>query len=86
MQEEMTSITENKTWSLEDMPPGHRAIGLKWVFKQKRNKEGELVKHKAHLMAKGYIQKQGVDFKGVFASVARLEFVRLLLVIATHHS
>ena len=86
MQEEMTSITENQTWSLEDMLPGHRAIGLKWVFKLKRNEKGEVVKHKARLVAKGYVQKQGVDFKEVFAPVARLKFVRLLLAIATHYS
>jgi hypothetical protein len=40
MQEEMSSITDNKTWSLEELPAGHRAIGLKWVFKLKRNEEG----------------------------------------------
>ena len=77
MQEEMASITENKTWSLEDIPPGHRAIGLKWVFKLKR---------KVRLVAKGYIQKKGVDFEEMFASVARLESVRLLLAITTRHS
>ena len=55
MQKEMTSITENQTWSLEDMPPGHRAIGLKWVFKLKRNEKEEVVKHKACLVAKGYV-------------------------------
>ena len=46
-------IIENKTWSLEDMPPGHRAIGLKWVFKLKRNEEEEIVKYKARLVKKG---------------------------------
>ena len=51
----MASITENKTWSLEDMPSGHRGIELKWVFKLKRNEEGEVVKHKACLVVKGYI-------------------------------
>ena len=86
MQEEMTSITENQTWSLEDMPPGHRVIGLKWVFKLKHNEKGEVVKHKARLVAKGYVQKQGVDFEDVFAPVARLESVRLLLAIAAHYS
>ena len=86
MQEEMTSITENKTWSLEDMSPGHRDIGLKWVFKLKRNEKGEVVKHKACLVAKGYVQKQGVDFEEVFTPVARLESVWLLLAIAAHHS
>ena len=68
------------------MPPGHRAIGLKWVFKLKRNEKGEVVKHKARLVAKGYVQNQGVDFKEVFAPVARLESVRLLLAIAAHCS
>jgi hypothetical protein len=53
IQEEMSSITDNKTWSLEELPAGHRAIGLKWVFKLKRNEEGQVVKHKAHLVAKG---------------------------------
>ena len=68
------------------MLPGRRAIGLKWVFKLKRNEEREVVKHKACLVAKGYVQKQGVDFEEVSAPVARLEFVNLLLAIATHHS
>ena len=86
MQEEMTSITENKTWSLEDMSPGHRAIGLKWFFKLKHNEEGEVMKHKTQLVAKGYVQKQWVDFEEVFAAVARLESVHLLLAIAAHHS
>ena len=51
----MSSITKNQTWSLEVMPPGHRAIGLKWVFKLKRNEKGEVVKHKARLVTKGYV-------------------------------
>ena len=68
------------------MPLGHRAIGLKWVFKLERNEEGEVVKHKARLMAKNYVQKQGVDFEEVFAPVPRLEFVCLLLAIGAHHS
>jgi hypothetical protein len=63
-----------------------RSIGLKWVFKLKRNEEGQVVKHKAHLVAKGYVQKEGIDFNEVFAPVARLESVRLLLAIAAHHS
>ena len=55
MQEEMTSITDNQTWSLEDMSSRNRAIGLKWVFKLKRNEKEEVVKHKARLVAKGYV-------------------------------
>jgi hypothetical protein len=55
MLEEMASIEYNKTWSRVDLPGGHRAIGLKWVFKFKRDEHGVVVKHKARLVAKGYI-------------------------------
>jgi hypothetical protein len=56
------------------------------VFKLKCNEDGQVVKHKAHLVVKGYVQKEGIDFSEVFALVARLELVRLLLVIAAHLS
>ena len=68
------------------MPPGHRAIGLKWVFKLKRNEKEEVVKHKTRLVVKGYVQIQGVDFEEVFAPVARLESVHFLLAIVAHYS
>jgi hypothetical protein len=86
MEEEVDSIINNKTWSLEELPTGHRAIGLKWVFKLKRNEDGHVVKHKVRLVTKGYVQKEGVNFSEVFASVARLESVRVLLAIVAHHS
>ena len=52
----MTSINENERWSVEDMSLGQQAIELKWVLKLKRNEEGEVVKHKARLVVKGYSQ------------------------------
>jgi len=84
MESEIQSIRKNGTWELATLPPGHKPIGLKWVFKLKRNSEGEVVKHKARLVAKGYVQKQGVDFEEVFAPVARLDTVRLLLAMAAN--
>ncbi|KAF0906653.1 hypothetical protein E2562_012232 [Oryza meyeriana var. granulata] len=60
----------------------HRLIGLKWVYKVKKNAAGEAIKHKARLVAKGYVQQPGVDFDEVFAPVARIESVRLLLALA----
>jgi hypothetical protein len=53
--EEMASIEENKTWALVDLPPGHRPIGLKWVYKLKRDEQGVVVNHKARIVAKGYL-------------------------------
>ena len=64
------------------MPKGQKAIGLKWVFKLKKDPDGKIVKHKARLVAKGYAQVQGVDFEEVFAPVARIETVRVLLALA----
>lgn len=78
----MKSIEENGTWSLVDLPAGHKPIGLKWVFKVKRDQRGEIVKYKARLVAKGYVQRQGIDFEEVFAPVARMESVRLMLAVA----
>jgi hypothetical protein len=54
------------------------------VFKVKRDADGNVVKHKARLVAKGYAQKQGVDYDEVFAPVARIEIVRIMLALAAH--
>jgi hypothetical protein len=50
----MNSIQDNMTWDFTELPPGHRAIGLKWVFKVKKNHDGRINKYKARLVAKGY--------------------------------
>jgi hypothetical protein len=85
MEEELVSIRDNKTWSLAELPRGHRAIGLKWMYKVKRDENDNIVKYKTCLVAKGYVQQPGVDFYKVFAPVARQESVCLLLAIAAHY-
>jgi hypothetical protein len=85
MTEELESIKENETWSLVELPSVHKAIGLKWVFKLKHDEQGHVVKHKARLVTKGYVQCQGVDFEEVFAPVAQMESVRVMLTVAAHH-
>ena len=59
-----------------------KPIGLKWVYKIKRNAGGMVIKYKARLVAKGYVQQQGIYFDEVFAPVARIETIRLLLALA----
>jgi hypothetical protein len=86
MVDELESIKENKTWSLVNLLRGHKAIGLKWVFKLKHDEHGDIVKHKVRLVAKGYEQRQGVDFEEVFAPVARMEPVRVLFILAAHNN
>jgi len=82
MQAEMEAIEANRTWDASVLPPKHKAIGLKWVFKVKKDLEGNVVKYKARLVAKGYAQRYGVDFDEVFAPVARIETVRVMLALA----
>ncbi|KAI3742955.1 hypothetical protein L1987_60654 [Smallanthus sonchifolius] len=82
MKAELDSIEKNQTWDLVDLPAGHKTIGLKWVYKLKKDADGKVTKCKARLVAKGYVQRKGIDFDEVFAPVARLETIRLLLAIA----
>lgn len=56
MQAEMQAIEANRTWEVSDLPRNQKAIGLKWVFKVKKDPDGNIVKHKAQLVAKGYAQ------------------------------
>ncbi|GKE29692.1 zinc finger, CCHC-type containing protein [Tanacetum coccineum] len=85
MEAELDSIKKNNTWTLTTLPTNHKAIGLKWVFKTKRDAKGEIIKYKARLVAKGYVQEQGIDFDEVFAPVARIETVRLILALVAYH-
>ncbi|KAE8684274.1 hypothetical protein F3Y22_tig00111146pilonHSYRG00032 [Hibiscus syriacus] len=62
MDEEIKAIEKNDTWELTSLPKGHKAIGVKWVYKTKQNAKGEIERHKARLVAKGYSQKAGIDY------------------------
>ena len=77
----MKAIEENETWQLVD-PRQCRGISLKWVYKVKRDELGAIVKHKARLIARGFVQREGIDFEEVFAPVARMESVHFLLALA----
>lgn len=67
---------------MTSLPTGYRPIGLKWVYKVKKDAKGTVIRHKTRLVAKGYIQRHGVDYDEIFAPVARLETVRLILALA----
>jgi hypothetical protein len=82
MKEEINSIIKNNIWELTTLPRGHNPIGVKWIFKTKRNAEREIKKHKARLVAKGYKQQYEVDYEDVFALIARMEIVRLMISLA----
>lgn len=79
--EEYKSLMENKTWTLVDLPKGQKAIGSKWVFKEKLLPDGTLTE-KARLCALGYSQRPGVDFDETFSPVTKHCTIRAVLKIA----
>lgn len=85
MDSEINSIEKNKTWTLTELPAGAKKIGVKLVYKTKYNEHGEIDKHKALLVAKGYSQKHGIDYTEVFAPLARMDTVRTIIALATQN-
>nr|GFC64358.1 Gag-Pol polyprotein [Tanacetum cinerariifolium] len=86
MQEELHQFDRLNVWELVDRPLCTNVINLNWLWKNKRNKENTVIRNKSRLVAKGYAQKEGVDFEESFAPVARLEAVRLFIAYATNRS
>ncbi|GJY28527.1 putative ribonuclease H-like domain-containing protein [Tanacetum coccineum] len=83
MQEELLQFKLQKVWILVDLPFGKKAIGTKWVFRNKRDERSIVVKNKARLVAQGFRQEEGIDYDEVFAPVARIEAIRLFLAFAS---
>ncbi|GKA40701.1 putative ribonuclease H-like domain-containing protein [Tanacetum coccineum] len=79
MQDELLQFKLQKVWTLVDLPNGKRAIGTKWVYRNKKDERGIVIKNKARLVAQGYTQEEGIDYDEVFAPVARIEAIRLFL-------
>nr|GEZ05341.1 hypothetical protein [Tanacetum cinerariifolium] len=85
-QEELHQFDRLDVWELVDRPLCKNVINMKWLWKNKRDEENTVIQNKSRLVAKGYTQKEGVDFKESFAPVTRLEAVRLFIAYAAHKS
>ncbi|KAB2604291.1 retrotransposon protein [Pyrus ussuriensis x Pyrus communis] len=85
MHEELESMEKNNVWSLVPQPPGiTKIIGCKWVFKTKRDSQGNLDKHKARLVTKGFTQREGIDYNETFSPVSTKDSMRIILAITAH--
>ncbi|GJR66959.1 putative ribonuclease H-like domain-containing protein [Tanacetum coccineum] len=83
MQDELLQFKLHKVWTLVELPYGKRAIGTKWVYRNKKDDRGIVVRNKARLVAQGYTQEEGIDYDEVFAPVARIKAIRLFLAYAS---
>src|SRR5438105_1584374 len=85
MQEELNNFKRNEVWSLVERPK-QNVIGTKWVFRNKQDENGVVTRNKARLVAQGFTQIEGLDFGETYASVVRLESIKILISFATHHT
>nr|GEX69464.1 retrovirus-related Pol polyprotein from transposon TNT 1-94 [Tanacetum cinerariifolium] len=83
IKEELLQFKMQKVWVLVDLPHVKRAIGTKWVYRNKKDERGIVVRNKARLVAQGHTQEEIIDYEEVFAPVARIEAIRLFLVYAS---
>jgi hypothetical protein len=79
MEEELNQIEKNKTWELVPRPKDKNVIKTKWVFKNKFNEDGKIVRNKVRLVYKRYAQVEGIDFEETFSPIARLEAIKMFL-------
>ncbi|KAJ9542400.1 hypothetical protein OSB04_028906 [Centaurea solstitialis] len=84
MQEELAEFIRNNVWLLVPRPRKRTIIGSKWIFRNKLDEIGTIIRNKARLVAQGYRQEEGIDYDETFAPVARLEAIRLFLAFAAH--
>ncbi|KAD4385797.1 hypothetical protein E3N88_25966 [Mikania micrantha] len=76
MQDEQLQFKRQNVWTLCPLPAGKYPIGTRWVFRNKTDDRGFVIKNKARLVVQGYCQEEGIDYDETFAPVARLEATR----------
>ena len=79
---EIESILHNHTWELVDLPSRNKTIGYKWIFKRRLKADCFVDKYKEHLVAKGYQQKEGLNYFDTYSLVSRITSIRMLIAIA----
>nr|GEY31886.1 hypothetical protein [Tanacetum cinerariifolium] len=83
IQEELLQFKLQEVWTLMDLPYRKRAIGTKWVFKNKKDERGIVIRNRERLVAQGHTQEEGIDYDEIFTPVTRIKAIRLFLAYAS---
>jgi len=83
MEEEINSLRSNNTWFLTKIAKNGKILDCKWVYRLKYKFDRSIERYKARLCAKGYLQREGIDFHETFSPVVRYDSIRTLIALAT---
>ena len=84
MKDEMSSMGSNRVWDLVELPYGVKTVGCKWVFKTKKHSQGNIERHKTRLVAKGFTQREGIDYTETFSPVSRKYSLQVIMALVAH--
>ena len=84
MQEKLNQFEHQRVWKLVPIPKNKKVSDIRWVFRNKLDEEGIVIRNKSSLVAKVYSQTEGIDYDETYAPVARLEAIRMFLAFAAH--
>nr|KAJ0218197.1 hypothetical protein LSAT_V11C300101770 [Lactuca sativa] len=86
MLEELAEFERNNVWDLVPTPERVSVVGSRWVYRNKSEEDGIIIRNKARLVVKGYSQQEGIDYDETFAPVARIEAIRIFFAFDAHNN
>ena len=85
MEDEMKSMKTNGVWNLETISKGAKTVGYKWIYKTKQDSKGNIESFKVRLVAKGFTQREGIDYNEIFSPVLYKDSFRIIMAFVAHY-